>query len=172
MGGCLRSDTPQSLRARAAYIGRPADWEVWAHLLDSVQSGQPAFPQLHQEQSIWEWRTAHPEENTFFNRAQHAATRRRTHTLLAAYDFGQFPMVADLGGGTGASLRRCWPATRACAACSLTGVTQERRDRIEFPSNHHEGGNSMPTLVWLYLTALLYYRTSATCVALAEALQT
>jgi putative transposase len=30
----------------------------------------------------------------------------------------------------------------------------------------------MPSLVWLYLTALLYYRTSATCVALAEALQT
>ena len=29
----------------------------------------------------------------------------------------------------------------------------------------------MPTLVWLYLTALLYYRTSASCVALAEALQ-
>jgi putative transposase len=29
----------------------------------------------------------------------------------------------------------------------------------------------MPTLVWLYLTALLYYRTSANCVALAEALQ-
>jgi putative transposase len=30
----------------------------------------------------------------------------------------------------------------------------------------------MPTLVWLYLTALLYYRTSTSCVALAEALQT
>ena len=29
----------------------------------------------------------------------------------------------------------------------------------------------MPTLVWLYLTALLYYRTSSSCVALAEALQ-
>jgi putative transposase len=29
----------------------------------------------------------------------------------------------------------------------------------------------MPTLVWHYLTALLYYRTSASCVALAEALQ-
>jgi hypothetical protein len=77
---------------------------VWAHLLDSVQSGQPAFPQLHQGQSIWEWRAAHPEENTFFNRAQHAATRLRTHALLAAYDFGQFPTVADLGGGTGGFL--------------------------------------------------------------------
>jgi hypothetical protein len=30
----------------------------------------------------------------------------------------------------------------------------------------------MPKRVWLYLTALLYYRTSATCVVLAEALQT
>jgi putative transposase len=30
----------------------------------------------------------------------------------------------------------------------------------------------MPKLVWLYLTALLYYRTSSSCVALAEALET
>ena len=30
----------------------------------------------------------------------------------------------------------------------------------------------MPTLVWLYLGALLYYRTSGSCVALAEALDT
>jgi hypothetical protein len=30
----------------------------------------------------------------------------------------------------------------------------------------------MPALRWLYLTALLYDRTSASCVALAEALET
>jgi DDE superfamily endonuclease len=30
----------------------------------------------------------------------------------------------------------------------------------------------VPELIWLYLTALLYYRTSASCVALAEALET
>jgi putative transposase len=30
----------------------------------------------------------------------------------------------------------------------------------------------MPALIWRYLTALLYYRSSASCVALAEALQT
>jgi hypothetical protein len=30
----------------------------------------------------------------------------------------------------------------------------------------------MPELLWLYLTALLYYRTSSSCVALAEALET
>jgi hypothetical protein len=30
----------------------------------------------------------------------------------------------------------------------------------------------MPQLIWLYLTALLYYRTFGSCVALAEALET
>src|SRR5918992_1364732 len=30
----------------------------------------------------------------------------------------------------------------------------------------------MPALVWLYLTALVYYRTSGSCVAVAEALET
>jgi len=30
----------------------------------------------------------------------------------------------------------------------------------------------MPALLWLYLTALLYYRPSGSCVALAEALET
>ena len=30
----------------------------------------------------------------------------------------------------------------------------------------------MPQLIWLYLTALLYYRTSVSCVALAEAIET
>jgi hypothetical protein len=30
----------------------------------------------------------------------------------------------------------------------------------------------MPELIWLYLTALLYYRTSVSCIALAEALET
>jgi hypothetical protein len=30
----------------------------------------------------------------------------------------------------------------------------------------------MPELIWLYLTAMLYYRTLASCVALSEALKT
>jgi hypothetical protein len=64
------------------------DWAVWAHLLDSVQTGQPAFPPLHQGQSLWAWRAAHPDENTFFKRAQHAQTRLAAYALLAAYDCG------------------------------------------------------------------------------------
>ncbi|HSF34185.1 MAG TPA: methyltransferase dimerization domain-containing protein [Candidatus Tectomicrobia bacterium] len=48
MGACLCSDAPEPLGERAAFIGGPSYWEAWGHLLYSVQSGQPAFPHLHQ----------------------------------------------------------------------------------------------------------------------------
>lgn len=104
MGVCLRSDADEPLGERAVFIGRPADWEVWGHLRYSVQSGQPAFPHLHQGQSIWEWRAGQPEDNALFNRVMAADTRLTTRALLGAYDFGQFPTLADLGGGNGAFL--------------------------------------------------------------------
>jgi O-methyltransferase/methyltransferase family protein len=104
MGVCLRSDASEPLGERAFFIGRPADWEVWGHLRYSVQSGQPAFPHLHQGQSIWEWRAGQPEDNALFNRVIAADTRLTTRALLGAYDFGQFPTLADLGGGNGAFL--------------------------------------------------------------------
>ncbi|HSF34186.1 MAG TPA: methyltransferase [Candidatus Tectomicrobia bacterium] len=53
---------------------------------------------------MWEWRAGEAEENTIFNRAKEAESRLTAHALLAAYDFGQFRTVADLGGGNGAFL--------------------------------------------------------------------
>ena len=83
MGACLCTDAPESLHDRATFIGRPADWEVWAHLLDSVPSGQPAFPQLLQGQSIWELRVAHPDESTIFLRAKQRARSRSSRRSRA-----------------------------------------------------------------------------------------
>lgn len=104
MGACLRSDAAEPLREWAAFIGRPAVWEAWSHLLYSVQSGQPAFPHLHNGQSIWAWRAGHAEDNTIFDRAMQGLSRRIADAYLAAYDFGQFHTVVDIGGGNGAFL--------------------------------------------------------------------
>jgi hypothetical protein len=41
---------------------------------------------------------------------------------------------------------------------------------MEFPSHGTKEGIAMPELRWLDLTALLYDRTSARCMAVAEAL--
>src|SRR5918995_5099412 len=64
----LLSDAPGSVRAWAVHIGQPYYWTSWAHLLDSVKTGEPAFPELHGT-SVWKYRASHPEENAIFDTA-------------------------------------------------------------------------------------------------------
>jgi hypothetical protein len=43
----LRSGAPGSIRAWAIHIGQPYFWQSWGHLLESVRTGEPAFPSLY-----------------------------------------------------------------------------------------------------------------------------
>jgi DNA-binding IclR family transcriptional regulator len=43
----LRSGVPGSVRAWAMHIGQPYFWQSWGHLLESVRTGEPAFPSLY-----------------------------------------------------------------------------------------------------------------------------
>jgi hypothetical protein len=103
LGECLRSDAPGSLAGWAAYVGRTYYWEAWGHLLHSVKTGETAFRSLHGT-DVWAYRSRHPDESAIFDRAMESLTRRVDRSLLAAYDFGRFEVVADIGGGNGALL--------------------------------------------------------------------
>jgi len=103
IGEHLRSDATPSLRGWASFVGRPYYWQAWAHLLDSVHTGENAF-QLTHGVSAWEYRASRPEESAIFDRAMAGLTRQVTAAVLAAYDFGPFACVADVGGGSGAFL--------------------------------------------------------------------
>lgn len=103
LGDCLRSDAPEPVNGWAAFIGRPYHWSAWADLLHSVRTGENAFQHLH-GMDVWEYRVAHPEENVIFNGAMTALSRRAAEAVLAAYDFGRFRRVVDIGGGRGALL--------------------------------------------------------------------
>ena len=50
----LRSDAPGSVQAWAVHIGQPYYWTSWAHLLDSVRTGAPAFPSYRDQ--VWNYR--------------------------------------------------------------------------------------------------------------------
>ena len=50
------------------------------------------------------YRAAHPEEGAIFDAAMTDIMRRANAHLLAAYDFGRFATVVDVGGGRGAFL--------------------------------------------------------------------
>jgi len=103
VGDCLRSDSPDSLAGWALYVGRPYYWNAWAHLLDSVQTGENAFRSVYGT-SIWEYRADHPEESAIFDGAMTALTSRVNSSLIGSYDFERFATVVDVGGGHGVLL--------------------------------------------------------------------
>jgi hypothetical protein len=101
LGDGLRADAPAPVGPWAAFIGRPYHWQAWAHLLHSVRTGENAFRYVHGE-DVWAYRARHPEEGAIFDAAMTGLSRRQTTALLAAYDFGRFGTVVDVGGGQGA----------------------------------------------------------------------
>jgi hypothetical protein len=53
---------------------------------------------------VWEYRREHPAEGKLFDASMTAQTRIVDRALVDAYDFGRYPVVADIGGGRGALL--------------------------------------------------------------------
>ena len=101
LGERLRSDRPDSIVGWASFIGRPYSWEAWGELLHSVRTGENAFRYVHGT-DVWTYRSTRPEESAIFDRAMTSLSRRSNAALLAAYDFGRFRTIVDVGGGNGA----------------------------------------------------------------------
>jgi hypothetical protein len=87
----------------AAFIGRPAHWTAWGHLLHSVQTGENAFRALHGV-DVWEYRAEDPEEAAVFDAAMTGLSRRVNAAVAEAHDFGRYGVIVDVGGGRGALL--------------------------------------------------------------------
>lgn len=103
VGDCLRAEAAQPVGAWAAFIGRQYHWSAWAHLLETVRTGEPAFVHTHGV-SGWEHRARNSQENAVFDRAMTDLTRRASRSILDAHDFGRYRTVMDVGGGRGALL--------------------------------------------------------------------
>jgi hypothetical protein len=112
----LQTDAPGSLRAWARLIGQPYFWSAWGHLLHSVNTGEPAFPDLHGT-NVWEHRTAHPEEGEIFDAAMTGLSAPVAEAVAQSYDFSGIGVLADVGGGEGGLL-----ATILAANPALRGV--------------------------------------------------
>jgi hypothetical protein len=110
----LRTDAPGSLRAWAMFLGRPYIWSAWAHLLESVRTGETAFPKLHGT-SYWEYLTPRPEEGAIFDAAMTELSALAAEAIVGSYDFSGISVLADVGGGQGrllAAILKANPALR------------------------------------------------------------
>ena len=104
LGEPLRSDAPRPVGAWAEFIGRPYHWNAWGHLLHTIRTGENAMRHTLGE-SVWDYRARHPEESAIFDRAMVANTRSVNAAVVAAYDFGRYATIVDVGGGYGELLR-------------------------------------------------------------------
>ena len=96
----LISDAPGSLRLTAHVMGEDWYWNAWGALSHTVATGETAFDHVF-GQNTWDWFAAHPTAGALFNAFQTEGTLASTEAVLGAYDFGRYPVIADVGGGEG-----------------------------------------------------------------------
>jgi hypothetical protein len=110
----LRSDDPASMRAQARMYVASEQYSAWGDLLDSVRTGEPAFPRRYGT-STWEYRSTRPDVDAVFNEAMTGWTTEVADAVVAAYDFAGTNQVIDVGGGHGvllATILRAHPEMR------------------------------------------------------------
>lgn len=103
VGDCLRSDAPESLRGWAEFVGSRYHWEAWTGLNHSIRTGENAFRHVHGIDS-WTFRARNPELSAAFDQAMVSLSRQASASVIAAYNFGRFGRIVDVGGGTGTFL--------------------------------------------------------------------
>ena len=112
----LRSDAPGSQRANAVLLCGPSFWSSWGDLLTTVKTGETAFPRVH-GMDRWDYLVRHPEESAVFDAAMTGITAIQSTVVAGGYDFSQFGVLADVGGGQGLLL-----ATILAANPSMRGI--------------------------------------------------
>jgi hypothetical protein len=102
IGAYLRSNVPGSMHAAALLFGGITQ-RTWGHLLQSVETGEPAF-RLVFGKDPFAYFAEHPDEGANFDTAMAAFTTQIATAVAAAYDFTRFRQIVDIGGGSGALL--------------------------------------------------------------------
>jgi len=111
----LRKSVPGSQWAilRILLSTGAGQYEAWGALLDSVRSGQIAFNNLY-GCSVWEFFKRNPELRAIFDESQRSIASVTTPAVTASYDWGTFPVIADIGGGIGSQLTDILDAYPTC----------------------------------------------------------
>lgn len=100
----LRTDHAQSMSAFAQMFGLPVFWRIYGQLGYSLQTGRPAAEKVIPE-GLWTYFGQHPEANTVFNAAMASKAFGQVAGVVAAYDFSNFKLIGDIGGGRGHLLK-------------------------------------------------------------------
>lgn len=116
----LRSDVPGSMREVVLMMGHPTYQQVWAELPETVRTGEPGAERAL-GRTMWDQLEHDPRLGAVFDGAMTRLSALDWPAVAAAYDFGRFSTIADIGGGRGQLL-----ALMLGAAPAARGVLLER----------------------------------------------
>ena len=100
LGAPLRAGVPRSVRDRVLFLAGDWNWRTWGELLHSVRTGEPAFDRIFGMSNFDYWEH-NAEAGAIHDASFTAMAQFTTAPLVAAYDFGRFGTVADIGGSEG-----------------------------------------------------------------------
>lgn len=105
-GQLLRRDAAGSLAAAIEWISDPLHLTLYSELRSSVETGETTFDSIYGLPFFdWASRPENSEEAAVFNNAMTSISEMCIPAFLAAYPFGLFRRIVDVGGGHGAVLR-------------------------------------------------------------------
>jgi ubiquinone/menaquinone biosynthesis C-methylase UbiE len=98
----LRNNVAGSKRALALMSG-DEQFRAWAEIDYSIRTGKMAFDKVFGK-PIFDYLGEHPDKARIFDAAMVGIHGRESNAVLNAYDFSEFGVVADIGGGNGSQI--------------------------------------------------------------------
>jgi O-methyltransferase domain len=128
---CLRRHATGSQWAwiRIALCADAPVFDGWRGLMRALENGRPGFDQLR-GQPAWDYLRSDPQQGTIFNEAMRDLSASMTPAVTESYDWSQFPVIADIGGGIGAQLLNILDARPAEEFCSTNRRWSRKLSRI------------------------------------------
>jgi len=96
----LRKDHPQSVRDMAEWMSEPMHMRVYADIMHSAKTGQPAADHAL-GMPVFEYFRANSGVSDLFNRAMTNFSAAVIPAVLEAYDFSGIDLLVDVAGGHG-----------------------------------------------------------------------
>lgn len=177
-GGAEPADAGEaSMAAFVRMFTGPVVLSGWDHLADSLRTGDPSFETAFGV-DCFGYLKQNPEASAEFNAAMSQGTRATAAGLAAAYDFGRFTTVVDVGGGDGtllAAVLRGHPALRGMLFDTAEGVAEadavlareQLADRVTVHAGDFFAGVPSGGDLYLLKSVVIDWEDDA-CVALLE----
>lgn len=121
----LRSGIPGSMRESMIFMGEPWHYNVWANMLHSATTGEPAWKQTH-GQDVFDWFAENPEASEIFNGCMSELSAGAAPAIVDAYDFSGIDTLADIAGGHGFLLSQILRANK-----DLKGILFDQQHVID-----------------------------------------